>query len=253
MTQTEGNERTLGNLGPLLGPTMATEIVRPKPEQYWRDAEDYACLTCHDGGFVRHELPLGHPDFGKTTPCPACAGVVVAMGIPGYLQDASFERFNLHLNPSMGTAVTAVRKVADGAEWCALLMGDIGVGKTHLAVAALRFNTLPKPGRFWLFSDLLRWFRERMYHRDPDSRRDEDDLVQEYQHFRGLLVLDDVGAGTPDSNFTDRTLFAIVNARYAERLPTIITTNEPATLDPRVLSRCSDGAVTCEGKDLRGR
>lgn len=251
MTPNEGDERTLGNLGPLLGPTLAVE--RKRPEQYWRDAEDVSCVTCHDGGFIRQDLPLTAPDFGKTLPCPDCAGVVVAMGIPGYLQAASFETFNVRLNPGMATAVKAVRLVADGDQWCALLMGDIGVGKTHLAVAALRFNNLPKPGRFWQMGDMLRTFRERMFHKDPDSRRDEDELIRDYQRLPGLLVLDDVGAGTPDSNFTDRTLYSIVNGRYTNRLPTIITTNEPATLDPRVLSRCSDGAVTCEGKDMRGR
>src|SRR5579875_2015745 len=29
------------------------------------------CPRCHDAGFVRREVPVGHPDFGKAVPC-AC-------------------------------------------------------------------------------------------------------------------------------------------------------------------------------------
>lgn len=32
------------------------------------------CLTCMDGGFVRRDVPHGHPDFGRLIPCPHCAG-----------------------------------------------------------------------------------------------------------------------------------------------------------------------------------
>lgn len=193
---------------------------------------------------------LGAKEFGRVVPCEQCAGVIVAMGIPGYLQQASFQNFNVRRNPKMSAAVTAIRDVAEGRSWCCLLMGDYGVGKTHLAVAALRFNKLSKPGRFWQVGDLLRLFRERMFTNNPTLHADEDELIQPYFNLRGLLVLDDLGAGTPESAFTERVLYAIVNHRYTERLPTILTSND--VIDDRILSRCRPHAVTCEGVDLRG-
>lgn len=194
---------------------------------------------------------LGHPEFGRTVPCPECSGVTVAMGIPGIFTMASFQNFNVRLNPKMANAVSAVQSVAKGTVWGCLLTGDIGVGKTHLACAALRFNQLPKPGRFWQIGDMLRMFRDRMFSTDPEFRRDEDSLVKAYQTMPGLLVLDDIGAGTPDSQFTERVLYAIVNSRYLERLPTILTSND--TLDDRVFSRMRESIVVCEGEDRRGK
>jgi DNA replication protein DnaC len=217
------------------------------------DAEDFACMNCHDGGFIRlaERGELGHPQFGQVVPCPECAGVIVAQGIPGYLQMASFQSFDLHRNPTMRDAVSAVKAVANGESWCCLLTGKIGVGKTHLAVAALRFNTLPKPGRFWQVGDLLQMFRDRMFHKDPERHRDEYELMAPYRTMPGLLVLDDIGAGTPDSAFTERVLYTIVNARYTERLPTLLTSND--RIDDRIFSRLRDNMVQCDGEDQRGR
>lgn len=217
--------------------------------------EDFACIHCHDGGFIR--LPergiLGAKDFGRVVPCPECTGVTVAMGIPGIFQAATFVNFNVWLNPKMGAAVKAVRAVAKGDQPCCLLAGDVGVGKTHLACAALRFNKLPKPGRFWQMGDLLKHMRHYMFTGDENLRRDEYELTKDYQTMPGLLVLDDVGASDTDTPFRDRVLYAIVNSRWVERLPTILTTNDIERLDERIRSRCIENSVSCEGEDMRGR
>ena len=75
-----------------------------------------------------------------------------------------------------------------------------------------------------------------------------------------LLVLDDMGSErhTP---FAEDKLFQIVNYRYEERLPTIVTTLAfPAELDnmrPRIASRLLDSMVVTmmvmEGPDYRRR
>jgi hypothetical protein len=33
----------------------------------------HACHTCHGLGYVRRDLDVGHPDFGKAIRCPRCA------------------------------------------------------------------------------------------------------------------------------------------------------------------------------------
>ena len=32
---------------------------------------DERCPVCKGMGVIKHDLPLGHPDFGKLVPCPA--------------------------------------------------------------------------------------------------------------------------------------------------------------------------------------
>jgi hypothetical protein len=49
------------------------------------------------------------------------------------------------------------------------------------------------------------------------------------------------------------TLYTILNARYQDHLPTIITTNNPGVIDERVLSRYGSGIVDCKGSDIRRR
>jgi hypothetical protein len=33
----------------------------------------HACHTCHGLGYVRRDLNVGHPDFGKAIRCPRCS------------------------------------------------------------------------------------------------------------------------------------------------------------------------------------
>ena len=85
------------------------------------------------------------------------------------------------------------------------------------------------------------------------------DMIQRIKTSQ-LLVLDDMGSErhTP---FVEDKLFQIVNYRYEERLPTIVTTSAlPAELDnmrPRIASRLLDSMVVTmmviEGPDYRRR
>lgn len=227
----------------------------------WLD-QHVKCRTCHDAGFVRKDAPYNagdsdtlNPEFGKTEPCPRCrrSNAPLAIGVPENLRGATFDSFVISRNPKMRKAVEACSVVASGQVWCGLLMGSYGVGKTHLAVAALHASSHPKPGMFWLYADLLQFFRDAMFNRDPDLQRGEEELLETYRKAPSMLVLDDIGAGTPDSNFTERILWSIVSARHSAQLPTVMTTNDPANLDPRILSRCRDGVVVCEGIDQRGK
>ena len=138
--------------------------------------------------------------------------------------------------------------------WLALL-GPLGVGKTHLAVAA----AVERENRgddvfFATVADLLDYLRATF---SPDSPIAHIDLLQRIKMV-DLLVLDDFGAerSTP---FAEDKLFQIINYRYEERLPTIITTShhipEIASTRPHIASRLQDENVVLilglEGPDYR--
>ena len=102
-----------------------------------------------------------------------------------------------------------------------MLMGPYGVGKTHLTVAAavVRRNR-GDDVYFSTVANLLDHLRAAYSH---DSAVAHADLLMRISSAQ-LLVLDDMGAerNTP---FPEDKLFQIVNHRYEERLPTIITTS----------------------------
>ena len=102
-----------------------------------------------------------------------------------------------------------------------LLMGPSGVGKTHLAVAALK--ELMKRGHAGLFCDYRELLKEIQASYNPASESTEMAILE---HIRTaeLLVLDDLGASKP-SAWVLETIGLVLNARYNERRVTILTTN----------------------------
>jgi DNA replication protein DnaC len=103
-----------------------------------------------------------------------------------------------------------------------LFTGGNGVGKTHLAVAALRELVTAKgvAGQFWDFHELMREIK-RSY--DPETKTTETQVLDPVVE-TDVLVLDDLGAWKITDWMND-TLFYILNSRYLARRPTLITTN----------------------------
>lgn len=103
-----------------------------------------------------------------------------------------------------------------------LLMGSVGVGKTHLAVAILKelMETKGVPCLFYESGSLLKAIQDSY---NPISETSElRVLAPVYQ--AEVLVLDELGATVPTSWVRD-TLYQIINTRYINRKLTIFTTN----------------------------
>ena len=123
-----------------------------------------------------------------------------------------------------------------------LLMGSVGVGKTHLAVAILKGLAVKGvPGLFCEFGSLLKQIQDSY---NPISQTSElRVLAPVYQ--AEVLVLDELGATVPTDWVRD-TMYQIINKRYNDRKLTVFTTNyfddvrteqpEPE-LAPRTFSR----------------
>jgi len=109
-----------------------------------------------------------------------------------------------------------------------LLMGASGVGKTHLAVAALK--ELIRRGHQGLFCDYRELLKEIQASYNPASQSTEMAILEPVRTAE-ILVLDDLGATKP-SDWVRDIVGIVLNARYNEKRTTIITTNyidNPAT------------------------
>ena len=104
-----------------------------------------------------------------------------------------------------------------------LLMGPCGVGKTHLAVAALReIIEQDKPGRimFRNFQDLIQEVHASF---ENDQAPSKSEILRPLID-ADLLVLDELGSQKPTS-FVQDTLYYVINSRYNEDRTTFFTTN----------------------------
>lgn len=134
------------------------------------------------------------------------------------------------------------------------LTGERGTGKTHLACGILRevFERHAVRGQFWPVVDLLDRLRRAS---DPDRATETVDDVQEQLLRVPLLVLDDLGAHR-GTEWAEERLFALVDGRYRESLPMVVTSNVTLQeLAPRVRSRLVDTSssvvVQVHGPDRR--
>ncbi|MDE2765660.1 MAG: ATP-binding protein [Chloroflexota bacterium] len=138
---------------------------------------------------------------------------------------------------ALQAALTAALTYAESPEKWLLLLGDSGVGKTHLAVAvANKRLERGEPVFFAFVPDLLDHLR---YTFSPDSRVTYDQLFEEVRQ-APLLILDDLGAQT-STPWANEKLYQLIVHRHNASLPTIITTRElPVEAGDPIASRLND-------------
>lgn len=210
------------------------------------------CPICKGLGYVRADVPVGHPDFGTLIPCTCrlvemAARRIEALRAVGDLQALArmtFETFNPegHSLPpdkqaNLRWAYEEARVFAENPTGWLVLKGGYGCGKTHLAAAiANRCVERGQPVLFITVPDLLDHLRATYA---PTSSIAYGTRFEEVRTVP-VLILDDLGteSSTP---WALEKLFQILNYRYNAHLPTVITTNhELEEISLRLRSRLVD-------------
>ncbi len=210
----------------------------------------WRCPVCKDAGWVRMEVPVGHAQFGRLIHCECRFSEQAERERETLRRLSNLDGFTRHtfedFEPVAGTeeafeVARAFARDPDPEHRWLYLRGGVGVGKTHLAVAtALEIRERNGSVYFAVVPDLLDHLRATF---DPARGVAYDDR---FNAIRGafLLVLDDLGTENT-TPWAREKLYQIINHRYVERLPTIVTSNQDHRhVDERILSRLLDTHLT---------
>ncbi len=184
-------------------------------------------------------MAVGEQGFGQAVPCPACRNdeesparqdslrrysnlgalsrvTFAVTRTEGPLPDAASRRM-------FAEGLAAAAAYAENPEGWLVLTGPSGSGKTHLAAAiANRCIERQQTTFFIMVADLLDHLRAAYA---PDSAMPYDELFEQVRNVP-LLVLDDLGvhSATP---WAQEKLFQVINHRYNNDLPTVVTVRGP--------------------------
>ena len=159
--------------------------------------------------------------------------------IPCLFVGKTFEDFNRKLQPATFDMV----KGYSGKSIVLLSPDKYGVGKTHLVAAlanhlldsedpayfsphSLRVIKRPCPVYFTTESDLLDGIRATFNRQGGNVNPETEESIYKQLASYGLLIIDDVGKTRPrDYSFLQGVYYRIINSRYVNEQPLILTTN----------------------------
>ena len=215
-------------------------------------AADENCPICKGLGYLRVNVPPGHPDFGQLVPCTCRLSKIAeqrmsALRALSNLEVMSRMTFQSFVSDGHGLApekqanlrwaYEEAQDFAANPDGWLIFKGGYGCGKTHLAAAIA--NACVERGQPVLFitvPDLLDHLRAAFAPGSPATYNDRFEEVRT----ASVLILDDLGTESSTS-WAQEKLFQIFNYRYNAHLPTVITTNHELEEIPlRIRSRLVD-------------
>lgn len=218
-------------------PDVTVEQLLEHSRWELRDAEQRlrVCRRCPatggacegaDGYYAEGKRPTWSGSRFEPTPCEtwrpfAERRLLRAAGVPGVFLDATFDSYapqDPQQQSARREAKSYAAALAERDNGALILEGDTGLGKTHLAVAALR--VIAKHTESLLFAYVPSFLDELR----AQATSDEPGRLFGRACEARMLVLDDLGAERP-TEFAREKLEQLIHVRWSERRPMIITQN----------------------------
>ncbi len=209
----------------------------PVPEPERADG----CPHCNGSGWVTQRVHVGHPSFGQATPCQ-CRQTENSLpsrleSLRRYSNLGALSRLTFGATRAEGPlsdvasrrmfaeALPTAAAYAENPDGWLVLTGPSGSGKTHLAAAiANRCIERQQTAFFIMVADLLDHLRAAY---SPTSEIAYDELFEQVRNVP-VLILDDLGAHS-STPWAQEKLFQVINHRYNNSLPTVLTVRGPLT------------------------
>jgi DNA replication protein DnaC len=239
---------------------MARQKIRVVPGETKPPAPINHCEACGGMGIVSYDVPISHPKFGKSMPCPntnCTAGNerrrtgwdkrLLTARIPDAYKNFTFDTWlNLSMDKREGKNLAYAAcgffsetpgqwvGIADcyaecNRQWqyedirknCIMLFGPVGTGKTGLCIAALNaLLTQHKAVIYIRARDLITEVQKRYGKEDGEKAEDILEIFQQAP----VLMIDEFNMHEPSDN--KREIFeTVMRYRYGNGLPTIMTAN----------------------------
>lgn len=179
----------------------------------------YACSLCKDTGYIR----------GKECSClkKEISRVLVARsGLDVSLMSRFDDDFSVFDEPDKIKTIydkmkKYIDKVPDNTYDTILILGNTGVGKTHL-IECMATRAIDN-GREIKYTSAFN-FNQDMLKYHCAKLEEKEDILNEYLQCE-ILFIDDLGTENKINNVTNEYLYSVLNDRMTSHKPTIITTN----------------------------
>jgi len=139
-----------------------------------------------------------------------------ASRIPRSRHRQDFDKFDTCDNPELSAAKNIAMNCAKKGSGLTI-GGPVGCGKTHLAIAiAVEYMERGESVLFYTMPDLMEQLR-------VEASEGKNEILDNARE-AALLILDDAGAERV-TDWSDEQLYKLINSRYEDDKPVIITTN----------------------------
>lgn len=206
------------------------------------------CPICEGAGYIRYDVPIGHPRFGKLYPCfnlPPESPVFDNHGLSarergGLAWEGIKDRENV------GQAVREAQEALKRGKGVGYFHGGAGLAKTLILKTACAEWVRSGKGYFH-FTTLAEILEDlRTAYDDDNPSRALKEKEERYARF-GLLCIDEIGAQRL-TDFGAEKFFSLVNRRHeagterGEKFLTFMAGNAtPKEIDFRITDRLTDG------------
>ncbi|MCF6780894.1 ATP-binding protein [Stutzerimonas stutzeri] len=190
------------------------------------------CQRCRwEGIHVEPTESQAHIEAVASKLWEALNNALFATGIAPRFRECSFENYRTSVK-GQAEALSVCRAYVDqfqenyDAGRCLLLLGNFGNGKTHLGCAILK-AVVTRFGASALYVPAADFIAALKSSFVRDSAVTEQEIYAELAS-ADLLLIDEIGAQN-GTEFERQALHQVIDTRYRNRMPTIITSNLPSS------------------------